>query len=375
MSDLKSELNPPVDAGGTAQNVASTGDQTAEATAAAREPGSNPSHPKDTPAPQQALGNTSVGAEGGAAAGTAPKVGTGSNASISYLWVVENQARPGRLYFSPKPTGSNPPADQWALQRRFDDTQAAIQAAITDPSKYKAEFSRLLSYAETVFNGGLALIGPGQQWLDDINQDLILRTGPEIKNRYLKTYAIWALCSSLGILGISIVIRLLLGSAESNGFLVEVPPDKKALFSTVVFDNKIAPFHMGVVMASAMWGIWLARFWSSSSITIEQLKAGMEPDMYRPWSRLLGSGLAAFLAALILLTGVVQIRIGDYAATDMTNNLLVSVLVGLMLGCLDKLLPDFVQRPLTALLGSASHPAPDPHAAAQVAAAKSDGTN
>jgi hypothetical protein len=271
--------------------------------------------------------------------------------------VVESDAEKGRLLFFQNEhfTGRVVPKEEAELQRAFDVTRNVLWAATKDPVVYEKEFARLLGYAQVIFGGNPAMLSNGQKWLADFRQEVLEREGPALKNAYLKRLAKAALIASGGILTVALSIRIALGVAKYFNVLI-VDGASVTLGGSVRFDILVAPVHFGVVMAASMWGIWLSWFWSCSTLAFEQLNV-IEADMLQPWCRFLGYGITAFMAALILLSGVVSVNLGAYSATHMCDNIVVALLVGLALGFLDKMLPDFVRRPLEAVMGAAQRKA------------------
>ncbi|KAE8758400.1 hypothetical protein FSO04_18565 [Paraburkholderia madseniana] len=254
-----------------------------------------------------------------------------------------------RLLFSPNPnfTGRVIPPEQGELQRAFDVTVNVVRAATSNDATFRADFERLLKYAQVIFGDSPAMLGYGTKWLADFRQEVLDREGPAIKDKYLSDLARVAMISSGSLLFIGLAVQLI-----TAAYLRDLAPATTttiALSDKVSFDLYTAPFHVGAALAASMWGIWLSRFWSCSTLEFTQLNI-VEADMLKPWSRFLGYGLTAFFTMLILLSGVVSFNLGSFSALHIGDNIVVALVVGLALGFLDKALPDFIRRPLAAAM-------------------------
>ncbi|NYH24225.1 hypothetical protein [Paraburkholderia bryophila] len=270
-----------------------------------------------------------------------------------------HNARPSNpAYTGPK---FNSLLEQGELQRAFDVTLNVVRAATHDEGTFRDDFERLLNYALVIFGDSPAMMSYGTKWLADFRQEVLDREGPAIKDKYLRDLARVASVASGGLLFIGVVVQLI-----TTVYLRELAPSTTnttiALSDKVSFDLYTAPFHIGVVLAATMWGIWLSRFWSCSTLEFTQLNI-IEADMLKPWSRFLGYGVTAFFAMLILLSGVVSFNLGTFSALHVGDNIVVALVVGLALGFLDKALPDFIRRPLEAAM-SGQQKKPAAHAGA-----------
>jgi hypothetical protein len=260
-----------------------------------------------------------------------------------------NDELPGHLHFWTREDWQGEvPADQTDLIIDFDNFSAVIRARFRDrPEEFSREYFRLLGLAQAAFSREHVQVAQVSKTLQSYKMELVRREGPSIKNEHLKELAWWALFASIGILIIAALIRIGMYFAESYNFVAIEHAGlhcAKEVARSVRFTNEYSPLHFGFLLAAAMWGIWLSSAVRNMEISFEQLQSP-ESDFMRPWARLLTFGMLAFILALFFQMGILVISIGGVVSTSqISDNLLVAIFIGICLGFTDKLLPGEVQR-------------------------------
>lgn len=264
----------------------------------------------------------------------------------------------GQLYFwTRKEWKGEVPADQNELRVMFDDVCAVLRARLQQrsPDQFRAEFARLLQLARATFGSEYAQVAQGRKSLDAYKAELIRQEGPAIKDAYLRELAISALLASIVIIVAAIVIRIGIFYGEYYHWIsIETTggDQAKVLANSIRWSPHFSPLHFGFLLASAMWGIWLSFVVRNMNFTFEQLQHP-ESDLMRPWSRLLAFGLLALILALFFQMQVLIISIGGVSTSQISDNLLIAVFVGLCLGFTDKALPGEVRRHIEEFFQSA----------------------
>lgn len=291
------------------------------------------------------------------------KAATSNTSAKSAFNVIDGKALEpplvGHLYFSTRDDWSGDvPPDQCKLQAKFDDTCTVIRSRFQkrDPEKFGELYATLLRMAHGAFAGEHAQVSQGDASLESFRNELIRSEGPSIKNEYLRELAISAGTASVGLVAIGVGLRALIHLGEKHGLIATGQNDAvgkvDSLASAVRWDVHFSPMHFAILLAATMWGIWLSFAVRSMNLAFEQLQHA-EKDLMRPWSRLLTFGLLALILALFFHLRILTVSIGSVSTSQICDNLLIAVFVGLGLGFLDKTLPSEVRRRMSDFFQSA----------------------
>lgn len=300
------------------------------------------------------------------------------NSLYSAFYVTERDDMPGQLYFWTRENWkSDIPSEQHELMLEFDKVCAVLRERLQKRSQeqFRDEFRRLLRLAQATFSGEFARVSHGQKSLEAYKIELLNKEGPEIKNEYLKELAKSALIASIIIIIFAVIVRAgfyfgekynLIATEASGSYKPEKlngekPEELKtnkanAALPSIKWNSQYSPMHFGFLLAATMWGVWLSFAVRNMNLRFEQLQ-NIESDLMRPWSRLLAVGLLAFILALFFQMQILVISIGGVASTSqISDNLLIAIFVGLCLGFTDKALPEQVQRRIEEFFQTAKNP-------------------
>lgn len=122
-----------------------------------------------------------------------------------------------------------------------------------------------------------------------------------------------------------------------------------ALFPSELYELR----NLFVLMAGCMMGTWASFGARKIVLTFDDL-AELEQDNLSPVMRLIFTGALTLILALVFLTGIVQVEIGDFETKSLASNGLIAFLIGAFFGLLEQSLPAAVMERARGFLDSAS---------------------
>jgi hypothetical protein len=181
----------------------------------------------------------------------------------------------------------------------------------TDDTTKEKYFNKLLSLAR------VGLVGPGEnnaqpelalKSLEKLKEEVTMIEGYRIKNGYMKELGIKALIIS-GIIGVIMLI--------------------------VVGVFNIHEYDMYFITAvGALIGTWISFGVRKFSIDFFQLNI-IEEDMMKPWIRLVYIAICSVVILLFINSGIVTIKIGNFALEEIRNNHEMQVVLGIICGLVE----------------------------------------
>lgn len=267
---------------------------------------------------------------------------------------------PGHLYFSTREDWKGEvPVDQSELRKEFDMVCGVLRARFKNqPERFNKEFERLLDLAHATFSNTEAQVKAGGDSLQAYKLELIRAEGLEIKNSYLRELAVCASKFSLVTILIAALGRIGLHYSGLHGLTTSVPPESLSLLGAVKWPENYSILHFGLLIAAAVWGSWISFAVRNMQLSFEQLQHA-EPDLMKPWSRLLMVSILTLILGLFFQMGIVVISIGGVSTSGLSQNAAIAILVGLCAGFMDKLLPQEVNKRINELMRTTR---PDPSA-------------
>jgi hypothetical protein len=157
--------------------------------------------------------------------------------------------------------------------------------------------------------------------LTALQDEILRREGPRIKNAYMSRLGAWALIFG----GAAVIVYLILHN--NDGFSRQ--------FSSLL--------NLALVWAGTMVGTWLSFGLRKPVIALSDLNS-LESDMVEPPLRLIFTGLIALTISFIFLTGMVNVAIGTLKSAELLVHGSTALVIGLLLGVSEQALPGALTR-------------------------------
>lgn len=154
-----------------------------------------------------------------------------------------------------------------------------------------------------------------------LQNEILQREGPRIKNAYMRRLGLWALA---------------FGGATAIGYMV-IRNNHGFSFQFATLKN------LFLLWTGTMIGTWLSFGIRKPAITMRDLSA-LESDMVEPPLRLLFTGLIAITFAFIFLTGMVNVEIGSLNSAQLLAHGSTALVIGLLFGVSEQVLPGALTR-------------------------------
>lgn len=196
--------------------------------------------------------------------------------------------------------------------------------------------------------------------LDALRTDVRNREAGAVKNTYMKKLGMPALLAGLSFLLLYLLYDkspgfFTAGCGASEGWRSFMPCFAAddgmitALFPSELYELR----NLFVLMAGCMMGTWASFGARKIVLTFDDL-AELEQDNLSPVMRLIFTGALTLILALVFLTGIVQVEIGDFETKSLASNGLIAFLIGAFFGLLEQSLPAAVMERARGFLDSAS---------------------
>jgi multisubunit Na+/H+ antiporter MnhE subunit len=240
-----------------------------------------------------------------------------------------NDHRATDIFFGVLSETESPPKDQMDLQDAIGQVLATVQRLyLRDNGEQAALFRiyyiRLYRLAQLGLEG-VAMPEVSKAALDRVVDDLILAEGPRVKNLHLRSLGKWALWLSVGFSLLYFVVSF---------------AGLEPLLELLRIEQPVARSFM-ILWIGSFIGVWLSYAIRKTDFKLRDLIV-TEDDMLEPGIRLIFAGLLANVIGMVLLVGFVQIKIGS-ASLDLANdNPTMALLLGMVLGINELLLPKTV---------------------------------
>lgn len=197
------------------------------------------------------------------------------------------------------------PQDQAELYIEIEQVNNVIRELKYTAESRKKEYSqKLLTLAQAGLIGETAQPNLAKLSLKELKEEILIREGGRIKNKYMIKLGIIAL--ALGFISIIIGASILDNCYKT--------------FSAYFF-----------VWAGAMAGTWISFGVRKISIRFEDLHM-IEEDRMNPFIRLMFIGLTSVLLLLFLKSGIVTITVGTFNSVSIDTNIEFQLLLGSIAG-------------------------------------------
>jgi hypothetical protein len=237
------------------------------------------------------------------------------------------------IIFDVVPEVSPIPPEQLKLKGDIETTLTTLQVILSDKNedkrpktmtptqhRFAAYQTKLLGIAQT---GLQTPADPesSERWLGTLQEEILLREGPGVKNGYMKRLGLWAASSGALTLILYLVMR-------NNHQLSELLYTYRNLF---------------LLWTGTMVGAWLSFGIRRPQIAFKNL-ASIEDDMVEPAIRLIFTGLLALTIAFIFVCGMVTVEVGELSSGDLLSRGSTALLIGALLGVSEQALPGTLTR-------------------------------
>ncbi len=274
------------------------------------------------------------------------------------IWPMDAQARAlgDPRHESPNPTQAGAveiffglvspdkeiPANQLALQADLDKVLQAVRKLFLDadvprPDRFRLYYVRLFLLAQLGLEGHAAPEA-AKIALTALTDDLIREEAGRIKNGHLWLLGRTALNFMIPF-ALAYVLLSVLGTARWAS-------DWSAALS----------FDLGVVRSfTALWigcflGVWLSYGMRTVRFTLADLTTP-DADLLLPELRMLFAGTLTMILGLLFASGLVEMKIGGRALTDIATHPMLAFIVGTFCGISELSLPSSISKRAQGLVG------------------------
>ena len=247
-----------------------------------------------------------------------------------------NDHRAVEIYFGLDAV-TEPPKDQMDLQDAIDRVLQTVRTLYLrengeQSAKFRLFYVRLFRVAQLGLEGN-AMPDVAKAALERAIDDLIRSEGPRVKNLHLRGLAIAG--SLLATAPLIIYIGLRLGALA--GTLPQLGIDAQVT----------AGFMM--IWVGSFVGVWLSYALRKAVLKLRDLIVS-DDDYLWPVTRLVFTGLLSNVIGLLLFYDVIKVALGPLSLNEFAHNPSIALLLGMVLGINELLLPSAVTNKTRDLL-------------------------
>lgn len=219
-----------------------------------------------------------------------------------------------------------PPETQLKLKTEVESTLSLLRVLYReDKTAFRMLFRQLLSLAQAGLVGAHAQPEIAMRALASLRADVVAREGGKVKNRYMRELGRYA--------------------AAFCG----IPLATYALFQVLAPGLHITGFML--LWVGCMAGVWLSYGYRKTTLSFADL-AIPESDRLDPPLRLAFAGLLTLVLGLLLYKNVISIEIAGFKTDDIGVDPAVSLLIGVLCGISELILPAKVAKKAEELIGT-----------------------
>jgi hypothetical protein len=276
-----------------------------------------------------------MGAGGSYRIWTAKSDGTILNYSSS---AVPDPADPQavNIYFGVDPQAPQPPPkEQIDLQveigRVLDAATKLYRAgSSSQPDSFRLVYVRLFRLAQLGLEGKDASAELARGGLNAVIADLIDNEEARVKNGHLALLGRTAFNFIVLFLIAYLLLRVFNGDVASR------------LLTMLRIDGSVAANFM-MLWVGCFVGTWLSYGIRTTTFTLADLTSA-DSERLLPHFRLLFSGLLTMVLGLLFVHGIIEVKIGNYAITDVASSPVLALIVGVFCGISEIALPATVSK-------------------------------
>jgi hypothetical protein len=241
----------------------------------------------------------------------------------TYWYILERETEDGTLDIDFQVVNPNCPPGQRAIKQEIERDLSTINSLYASPKdrrKATEAFKKLIAIARVGLVGRNASPEIAADALRAFEADVVNREAGPVKNAYMRKLGMWA--ARLG------------GAALILFFFCD-------MFPQVPFKQVVAYKYFFVLWSGCMVGTWASFASRRVTLGFHDLVA-LEEDRVEPALRLLFAGTLTMILGLVFSTGMADIEIGSFAASQLKVSGAVALLTGAFAGISEKALPSAI---------------------------------
>lgn len=234
----------------------------------------------------------------------------------------------------------DPPDDQAQLQVEIDRvlgtvTRLYLEGAVPNRNRFRRHYVRLFRLAQVGLEGAEAATKQAKLGLASVVADLIDDEGLHIKTQNLTALAKCAVRLSIPFAVAYLALGLL--GAPQESLLANLGIERQTLASFMV------------LWIGSFIGVCLSYGVRTSTFTLADLTKTGE-DRLPPGARLLFIGTLTMFFGLLFVNGLLEVKIGGTSVTAIADNSGLALVIGILFGMADAVLPDVAAKKVNTLM-------------------------
>lgn len=221
---------------------------------------------------------------------------------------------------------SSVPEEQQNLKTEIEKVLIVLRTLFpeNENERFEEYFRSLLSLAQA----GLVSDNPqtklSAHTLTELKNEIVVREGGRVKNKYMKRLGLNAILIGCPLLIVALILNWLAPQLQ-------------------IYKNYF------LLWFGCMAGVWLSFGARKVHFRFEDLHIP-EEDRLEPFVRLCFAGIITIIFGLMFSTGVIEVKAGGILLADFTNNSQIALLLGMVLGFSETVLPSILASKTSAFL-------------------------
>jgi len=221
---------------------------------------------------------------------------------------------------------SSVPEEQQNLKTEIEKVLIVLRTLFpeNENERFEEYFRPLLSLAQA----GLVSDNPqtrlSAHTLTELKNEIVVREGGRVKNKYMKRLGLNAILIGCPLLIVALILNWLAPQLQ-------------------IYKN------FSLLWFGCMAGVWLSFGARKVCFRFEDLHIP-EEDRLEPFVRLCFAGIITIIFGLMFSTGAVEVKVGGILLADFTNNSQIALLLGMVLGFSETVLPSILASKTSAFL-------------------------
>jgi hypothetical protein len=224
------------------------------------------------------------------------------------------------------------PSDQANLISEIENALVVLRAVFKESEKDKFEsyFTAFLGLAQGGLVGVSADPVTAHNILTSLKEEIVVQEAPRIKNGYMRRLGFYALLFA-------------------TPTVLLVSPLIHSFYPTFITNSTYFIIHFSLLWIGCMAGAWVSFGIRKSALSYKDL-AIIEEDLLEPKVRLIFTGLLTLMLGMFFLSEIITITVGGISSKNFANDMLSSLVIGILSGVAEKVLPTRVSNVATQFL-------------------------